>query len=80
MHQWLKRHWWRCCWAQLANWLLRVAACRENLVAQCGDPKTQDIIVAKPTIVPDSRRYVQVSVGGKHNCAVDTVGDIWCWG
>lgn len=49
-------------------------------MGQCGDPANKDVIVAKPTIVPGSRSYVQVSVGGKHNCVVDNAGQIWCWG
>ncbi|KAI7841688.1 hypothetical protein COHA_004555 [Chlorella ohadii] len=52
----------------------------ENVVGQCGNPDVQDPIVAKPTVIPGSTRFTQVSVGGKHICAVDVDSELWCWG
>ncbi len=50
------------------------------MVGQCGNPDVQDPIVAKPTVIPGSTRFTQVSVGGKHICAVDVDSELWCWG
>lgn len=57
-----------------------IALCSENLVGQCGIPNVTAQVVAKPTIIPGSNRFIQVSVGGKHNCAVDVESELWCWG
>ncbi|PRW45342.1 Serine threonine- kinase CTR1 [Chlorella sorokiniana] len=52
----------------------------ENVVGQCGNPAVLDPVVATPTVIPGSKRFTQVSVGGKHICAVDVDADLWCWG
>jgi hypothetical protein len=33
-----------------------------------------------PTFTPLSANILQLSMGGHHGCAVDTLGRVWCWG
>ncbi|MCC6874869.1 MAG: hypothetical protein IT378_11230 [Sandaracinaceae bacterium] len=35
---------------------------------------------ATPLAVPGFNRARAVTVGAAHSCAVDTAGEVWCWG
>ena len=40
-----------------------------------GDPPT-----ATPRLVTGGHRFVHITTGDSHSCAIDTAGQVWCWG
>lgn len=55
------------CWGANAKWQLgRTTNWGE------GDPVPQPVL--------DGHVFTQIAAGGRHTCALDTAGDIWCWG
>lgn len=56
-----------------------------NLFSQIGNKHTasglSSILSAdRPTLVSIPGNVTQISAGHSHNCALTSVGDIWCWG
>ena len=64
-----------------------------NVSGQLGTTTTAQCIESQPPIPPITRScsvvplpvsgaalFTQISAGGEHTCAVDTTGDVWCWG
>ena len=40
----------------------------------------EEICAAEPVLVDDARSFASVTVGDRHNCAIDVDGQAWCWG
>ncbi len=51
-----------------------------NTDGQLGQGKASSTDIKKPTQVPGLANVVSVAAGYSHTCALDSGGDVWCWG
>lgn len=44
------------------------------------DPEAGEVLVEKPRRVGAARHWLKISAGEAHSCALNVLGDIYCWG
>jgi alpha-tubulin suppressor-like RCC1 family protein len=51
-----------------------------NHLGQLGTGTADDMVHAVPLPVASENRFVAISAGGAHTCAIDVAGKLYCWG
>jgi len=51
-----------------------------NSQGQLGDGSTTFRKTPVAVLMPPGRRFIQISAGSEHTCAVDDAVGVWCWG
>jgi cysteine-rich repeat protein len=52
----------------------------DNNFGQAGDGTTMDRIAPVAVVMPSGRSFSSLGCGYHHACALDTTGNVWCWG
>jgi alpha-tubulin suppressor-like RCC1 family protein len=52
----------------------------DNEFGQIGDDSVIDRTFPTPVIMPANRTFTSITMGGTFVCAIDDIGNAWCWG